>query len=124
MSGALSACGARQGRLAYSASKWGLRGVTKSFALEVGPFNINVNYVAPGMVDGPLPRKSVPHDGQKARHHRREAAVRHAAAYALKAHLARYRRRQRLPVSRQRRLATDHRRRHSGRRRLGVAVRK
>jgi NAD(P)-dependent dehydrogenase (short-subunit alcohol dehydrogenase family) len=26
----------RAGRLAYSASKWGLRGVTKSFALELG----------------------------------------------------------------------------------------
>jgi NAD(P)-dependent dehydrogenase (short-subunit alcohol dehydrogenase family) len=28
------------GRLAYSASKWGLRGVTKSFALELGPHGI------------------------------------------------------------------------------------
>ena len=26
----------RAGRMAYSASKWGLRGITKSFALEVG----------------------------------------------------------------------------------------
>lgn len=38
----------RGGRMAYSASKWGLRGITKSFAIEVGPFNINVNCVAPG----------------------------------------------------------------------------
>ena len=38
----------RAGRMAYSASKWGLRGITKSFALEAGPFNINVNCVAPG----------------------------------------------------------------------------
>ncbi|MEL6963066.1 MAG: SDR family oxidoreductase, partial [Pseudomonadota bacterium] len=43
----------RAGRLAYSSSKWGLRGLTKSFALELGPDNINVNCVAPGMVDGP-----------------------------------------------------------------------
>jgi len=43
----------RAGRMAYSASKWGLRGITKSFALEVGPYNINVNTVAPGMVEGP-----------------------------------------------------------------------
>ncbi len=42
----------RAGRLAYSASKWGLRGITKSTAIEVGPYNINVNYVAPGMVEG------------------------------------------------------------------------
>jgi len=40
-------------RMAYSASKWGLRGITKSFALELGPFGINVNCVCPGMVDGP-----------------------------------------------------------------------
>ena len=40
-------------RMAYSASKWGLRGITKSTALEVGPYNINVNCVCPGMVDGP-----------------------------------------------------------------------
>jgi NAD(P)-dependent dehydrogenase (short-subunit alcohol dehydrogenase family) len=37
----------RAGRMAYSASKWGLRGITKSFALEVGQHNINVNCVAP-----------------------------------------------------------------------------
>jgi NAD(P)-dependent dehydrogenase (short-subunit alcohol dehydrogenase family) len=40
-------------RMAYSASKWGLRGITKSAALEAGPFNINVNTVCPGMVEGP-----------------------------------------------------------------------
>ena len=32
-------------RMAYSASKWGLRGITKSTALEVGPHNINVNCI-------------------------------------------------------------------------------
>jgi 3-oxoacyl-[acyl-carrier protein] reductase len=42
----------RAGRAAYSASKWGLRGLTKSAALELGPHNINVNVVAPGMVEG------------------------------------------------------------------------
>lgn len=43
----------RAGRLGYSASKWGMRGLTKSFALEAGPYNINVNAVCPGMVEGP-----------------------------------------------------------------------
>src|SRR5215213_5982327 len=52
----------RAGRMAYSASKWGLRGITKSFALEVGPHNINVNCVAPGMVDGPRFRDKVCRD--------------------------------------------------------------
>ncbi|WVM92128.1 SDR family NAD(P)-dependent oxidoreductase [Halopseudomonas pachastrellae] len=49
----------RAGRMAYSASKWGLRGITKSFALEAGPHGINVNCVAPGMVDGPRFRDKV-----------------------------------------------------------------
>ena len=49
----------RAGRLAYSASKWGLRGITKSFALELGAYNVNVNCVAPGMVDGPRFREKV-----------------------------------------------------------------
>jgi 3-oxoacyl-[acyl-carrier protein] reductase len=40
------------GRSAYSASKWALRGITKSAALELGPYGINVNNVCPGMVDG------------------------------------------------------------------------
>lgn len=36
----------------YSASKWALRGLIKSTALEVGPHNITANIVAPGGVDG------------------------------------------------------------------------
>lgn len=43
----------RAGRAAYSASKWGLRGLTKSAALELGPHGVNVNCVCPGMVEGP-----------------------------------------------------------------------
>jgi len=43
----------RAGRSAYSAAKWGLRGLTKSAALEAGPFNICVNCVSPGVVEGP-----------------------------------------------------------------------
>lgn len=75
----------RAGRMAYSASKWGLRGITKSFALEVGPYNINVNYVAPGMVDGPRFRDRVCADmAKKLNITVEEAAQRHANEYALK----------------------------------------
>jgi 3-oxoacyl-[acyl-carrier protein] reductase len=75
----------RAGRMAYSASKWGLRGITKSFALEVGSYNINVNCVAPGMVDGPRFRDKVCADmAQKFGITVDEAAERHAADYALK----------------------------------------
>jgi NAD(P)-dependent dehydrogenase (short-subunit alcohol dehydrogenase family) len=75
----------RAGRMAYSASKWGLRGLTKSFALEVGAYNINVNCVAPGMVDGPRFRDKVCADmAKRLGISVAEAAERHAAEYALK----------------------------------------
>jgi len=75
----------RAGRMAYSASKWGLRGITKSFALEVGQHNINVNCVAPGMVDGPRFRDKVCAEMAKRLNISIEEAVaRHAADYALK----------------------------------------
>jgi NAD(P)-dependent dehydrogenase (short-subunit alcohol dehydrogenase family) len=75
----------RAGRLGYSTSKWGLRGITKTFALEAGPYNINVNYVAPGMVDGPRFRDKVCADMAKRLGITvEEAAQRHAADYALK----------------------------------------
>lgn len=74
----------RAGRLAYSASKWGLRGITKSFALELGPHNINVNNVAPGMVDGPRFREKVCREmASRLGISEEEAARRHAADYAL-----------------------------------------
>jgi 3-oxoacyl-[acyl-carrier protein] reductase len=75
----------RAGRMAYSASKWGLRGLTKSFALEVGAYNINVNCIAPGMVDGPRFREKVCADMAKRLGITiEEAAKRHAEEYALK----------------------------------------
>jgi NAD(P)-dependent dehydrogenase (short-subunit alcohol dehydrogenase family) len=75
----------RAGRMAYSASKWGLRGITKSFALEVGQHNINVNYLAPGMVDGPRFRDKVCADMAKRLNiSLEEAMTRHAADYALR----------------------------------------
>lgn len=75
----------RAGRMAYSASKWGLRGITKSFALEAGPYGINVNCVAPGMVDGPRFRDKVCAEmAARLSITPEQAAERHAADYALK----------------------------------------
>lgn len=39
---------------AYSASKWGIRGITKSAAMELRDWGIRVNTVAPGLVMTPL----------------------------------------------------------------------
>ncbi len=40
-------------RTAYSASKWAVRGITRTVALELGRHNINVNAVCPGIVETP-----------------------------------------------------------------------
>jgi 3-oxoacyl-[acyl-carrier protein] reductase len=37
----------------YAASKWAVRGLVKSAALEAGPHNVTVNVVAPGGIAGP-----------------------------------------------------------------------
>jgi 3-hydroxybutyrate dehydrogenase/3-oxoacyl-[acyl-carrier protein] reductase len=43
----------RAGRSSYSASKWGLRGLSRSAALEAGPDGVTVNYIAPGPIAVP-----------------------------------------------------------------------
>jgi NAD(P)-dependent dehydrogenase (short-subunit alcohol dehydrogenase family) len=71
-------------RMAYSASKWGLRGITKAFALELGPYNVNVNNVCPGMVDGPRFRKVCEEMAKRLGIPLEEAMRKHAEEYALK----------------------------------------
>jgi NAD(P)-dependent dehydrogenase (short-subunit alcohol dehydrogenase family) len=39
-------------RVSYSASKWAVRGITRTIALEAGVHNINCNCVAPGPIFG------------------------------------------------------------------------
>lgn len=39
-------------RTAYSSSKWAIRGLTRTVALEAGPHNVNVNALHPGIVAG------------------------------------------------------------------------
>jgi NAD(P)-dependent dehydrogenase (short-subunit alcohol dehydrogenase family) len=71
-------------RMAYSASKWGVRGVVKAFALELGPYNINVNNVAPGMVDGPRFRKVCEEMSKRLGISIEDAMRKHGEEYALK----------------------------------------
>lgn len=51
----IASCAARLGfpnRTPYSASKWGLVGLTQTWAMELGPAGIRVNAVLPGIVAG------------------------------------------------------------------------
>jgi 3-oxoacyl-[acyl-carrier protein] reductase len=50
-----SALGNR-GQLNYSAAKSGIQGFTKTLAIELGKFNINVNAVAPGFIETDMTR--------------------------------------------------------------------
>ncbi len=73
----------RAGRAAYSTSKWALRGLTKSAALEAGPYNVNVNCVCPGMVEGPRFDGVRREMGERLGITPDEARARMAAEYAL-----------------------------------------
>ncbi len=44
-------------RAAYSSSKWGVRGLTRTTALDVGEYNINCNAIMPGIVETPRMEK-------------------------------------------------------------------
>ncbi len=50
-----SALGNR-GQANYSAAKAGMQGITRTLAIELGPFGINVNAVAPGFIDTDMTR--------------------------------------------------------------------
>jgi NAD(P)-dependent dehydrogenase (short-subunit alcohol dehydrogenase family) len=39
-------------RTPYAAAKWAVIGLTKSLAVELGPYNVRVNAVCPGVVEG------------------------------------------------------------------------
>jgi len=52
-----SALGNR-GQTNYSTAKAGLQGMTKTLAIELGPYNINVNCVAPGFISTAMTRQT------------------------------------------------------------------
>jgi 3-oxoacyl-[acyl-carrier protein] reductase len=39
-------------RIAYSSSKWAVRGLTRTLALELGPHDVTVNAVCPNVTNG------------------------------------------------------------------------
>ena len=52
-------------RTLYSSTKFGINGLTKSLARELGPYNILINSVAPGYVNTEMTQTNVPLDEQE-----------------------------------------------------------
>lgn len=70
-----SALGNR-GQANYSAAKAGLQGFTRTLAIELGPFNINVNAVAPGFIATDMTKQTAERVGLDFEENKRLAAER------------------------------------------------
>jgi 3-oxoacyl-[acyl-carrier protein] reductase len=70
-----SALGNR-GQANYAAAKAGIQGLTATLAIELGPFNVTVNAVAPGYVATPMTAATAERVGMSAEDHQREVASR------------------------------------------------
>lgn len=54
---------AKQGQVNYSAANAGLEGFTKSLAVELGAYNVNVNCIAPDFIDTEMTRNAARREG-------------------------------------------------------------
>ncbi len=71
----VSALGNR-GQANYSAAKMGLQGFTRTLALELGPFGINVNAIAPGFIVTDMTDATARRVGMEPEEYRKVAAER------------------------------------------------
>ena len=70
-----SALGNR-GQVNYAAAKAGIQGLTATLAIELGPFNITVNAVAPGYIATPMTAATAARVGVSAEDHQKGASDR------------------------------------------------
>ncbi|MEM8561826.1 MAG: SDR family oxidoreductase [Pseudomonadota bacterium] len=52
-------------RSPYAAAKWAMIGLTKTWAMELGPYNIRVNALCPGSVEGPRIDRVIAKDAEE-----------------------------------------------------------
>ena len=70
-----SALGNR-GQSNYSTAKAGLQGLARTLSIELGPFNINVNAVAPGFIETRMTQQTAERMGADWEQFKKEAASR------------------------------------------------
>ena len=70
-----SALGNR-GQVNYAAAKAGVQGLTATLAIELGPYNINVNAVAPGYIATPMTAATAERVGSTPEEHQELVAER------------------------------------------------
>jgi 3-oxoacyl-[acyl-carrier protein] reductase len=70
-----SALGNR-GQANYSTAKAGLQGLTRTLSIELGPFNINVNAVAPGFIETRMTQQTAERLGADWEQFKKDAAAR------------------------------------------------
>ena len=70
-----SALGNR-GQANYSTVKAGLQGLTRTLAIELGPFNVNVNAVAPGFIETRMTQQTAERMGLDWEQFKKDAAAR------------------------------------------------
>src|ERR1700682_4075587 len=70
-----SALGNR-GQSNYSSAKAGLQGLARTLSIELGPFNINVNAVAPGFIETRMTQQTAERMGMDWEQFKKDAAAR------------------------------------------------